>query len=1084
MIEERPKRSGVFSEMESCAKVKKTFAVVFAAVIFSTVACLYAPNVSSSYFRFWDLSTAERQKRRVSAVILTYKEHENFSKLLDSVFNQKHGYFELIIADTGCIPETKEIIKKTFSKKENKWLHYKYIQLCDNPGYAIANNEAVKLVDPLSEWILLLNDDVIMQGDDFITSMLELGDSKSSVAGAVGCSLRTIDGNNIQESGSIVWNDGSALGYGRGRTDLDSPEFNYPRPVDYISGACLMIRKNIFDNYGGFDNNHFTNYYEDTDLQMHVQHDLKKQVWLQPKAVALHNEHGTFGAEESKKKMETSAISFQHKWKSVLVEHDPTPIHLSTKERNIMLLKASDLRARDPTKANILYIDSDLPNRHNGGGYGRAFDNLSMLAELGHRITVVSYGQSSIDWCNEDCHDEIRQLGVELVLTPWEEFAHDRIGFYEIVIVSRPTTLRLTYLKLRKLFQKSSFAIIYDCEALWYRRDEGLAHLYKNGIEFPSIESDVYSLEEKQLIASGDKEAETKLLAMADVVVPVSKKEEDIISDMIPGVKIQSIGHIMNLEKELEHKKDFNQRNGLLFIASFGGEMYYNGDAIWYFLKNIYPLILKEYPIPLTIAGRKIPKELKTFIRDSHLNKHVILIESPEDLDHLYESHRIFIAPHLYGSGIQYKLSEAFSYGIPCVMSKPSAEAFSFTPKTKVTCIGDSPESFKNCVLTVYESKKKWTEIRDNGISFIRKTHNRLKVMQDWSGAISVAKQSYLGMKAIERTEDEKGVPPSFITHNLFSTDLWTPLEPCVEGEVLYLKLYPDVKDAMNQGAFSSAFAHWRDFGQQEGRKYVCKHDEKEVPKPKPTRRIQKSGPPKKSCPEGEKDYFERFPDVEDAVKLGSFPSGFAHWIKFGKVEGKSYECDEFEEVFQKLVQPNSRSLVSSMNVTVSLTIPGSTTMFDISMEELVAGGIEDFKESLEDTFAETSGADDCNILSLESAEERKVGVDVDYELIKYVETIDGFLSSVGEDAEALAAIMIDQLKESVRDGSFLDVLQQNSDLEVVQDAVFQLSSFEFEDPVVEVEDDDSTSSIDESILGCIVCFIKKLFGMFDFLFQ
>merc|ERR1712106_330271 len=112
----------------------------------------------------------------------------------------------------------------------------------------------------------------------------------------------------------------------------------------------------------------------------------------------------------------------------------------------------------------------------------------------------------------------------------------------------------------------------------------------------------------------------------------------------------------------------------------------------------------------------------------------------------------------------------------------------------------------------------------------------------------------------------------------------------------LYLKLYPDVKDAMKHGVFSSAFVHWRDFGQQEGRKYVCKHDGKEVPKPKPTRRTKKSGPPKKSCPEGEKDYFERFPDVEDAVKLGTFPSGFAHWIKFGKVEGKNCECDESEE--------------------------------------------------------------------------------------------------------------------------------------------------------------------------------------------
>ena len=69
------------------------------------------------------------------------------------------------------------------------------------------------------------------------------------------------------EAGSIVWNHRSADGgFGRGYKTTDAPEFSYPIPVDYISGACLMVKKSTYTDYSGFQENEFPNYYEDTDL--------------------------------------------------------------------------------------------------------------------------------------------------------------------------------------------------------------------------------------------------------------------------------------------------------------------------------------------------------------------------------------------------------------------------------------------------------------------------------------------------------------------------------------------------------------------------------------------------------------------------------------------------------------------------------------------------------------------------------------------------------------------------------------------------------------------------------------------------
>merc|ERR1712226_1152621 len=162
--------------------------------------------------------------------------------------------------------------------------------------------------------------------------------------------------------------------------------------------------------------------------------------------------------------------------------------------------------------------------------------------------------------------------------------------------------------------------------------------------------------------------------------------------------------------------------------------MYYNGDAIWYFLTEIYPMLIKEAQssLPITIAGRSIPSELRETVQNGNLVKNVTFIESPNSVQELYDKARIVIAPHLYGAGIQYKVSEAFSFGVPVVMSSCTADSFGIESEDEVGCIGRTSESFKTCILEVYYNKEKWTKLSSNEIDFIRRTHSREKVMSKW----------------------------------------------------------------------------------------------------------------------------------------------------------------------------------------------------------------------------------------------------------------------------------------------------------------------------------------------------------------
>src|SRR5262249_10167985 len=149
-----------------------------------------------------------------------------------------------------------------------------------------ANNIAVfNISSPSSEYVLLLNNDIEMLSSATISSLATLL-ADHPEAGAAGAKILQLNGK-LQEAGSLVWQDGSALGFGRG-DDPDLPQYNFVREVDYCSGACLMIRRALYVALGGFDARSFPMYYEDTDLQMKIRYTMSRTVLYQPLAAIRH----------------------------------------------------------------------------------------------------------------------------------------------------------------------------------------------------------------------------------------------------------------------------------------------------------------------------------------------------------------------------------------------------------------------------------------------------------------------------------------------------------------------------------------------------------------------------------------------------------------------------------------------------------------------------------------------------------------------------------------------------------------------------------------------------------------------------
>ncbi len=593
-------------------------------------------------------------KVTVSLVILALKNVTKLSRLLNSIESQSQDFDEVMILDISCNPQTAHLMEETYPNVQDK-MHVKYSRQCDSHGFSRIN-QSLEMTSKTSKWTLFLNENIILQDSTFINDLLKFGESQPK-AGAVGCKLLNRSGDRVFAAGNIIWSDGSATGFGLDNTNINSSEFSYPRTVDYMPGACLLVKTDILFEYGGFDTNYFNEDYQFRDLQMYVQHTLGKDIWYRPESVAFYDNSGS-PIDTDEMLLLKSRHIFQDKWKLYLTKHSLAPHMLMEDDKEFAILRASDLRARDSSKANILYIDAQIPNVSMGSGYVRAFDNLSTLASLENRITVLSFNLVTNDMCDEVCLRKIRDLGIEVVTDSWNDFLEQRGSFYEVIIVSRPRIFKATHKKLRELYKKSPFTLIYSFDALWYRHEEMMFSLFEQGIKIPSIADHKLKIRTLKMITETKKKDEQLLISMADMVVPVSEEESDLISAAYPNVQVEAVGLLNDNKKPTT---SFRDRQGILYLASFDGKMLNNGDAIWYFLKEIYPLVLDEVPAPisLTIAGRKIPDEIRSFTKTNGIDQFVKFVDSPENVTSLYEEARIFIVPNLYGAGVQFKVSKS-----------------------------------------------------------------------------------------------------------------------------------------------------------------------------------------------------------------------------------------------------------------------------------------------------------------------------------------------------------------------------------------------------------------------------------------
>ena len=290
-----------------------------------------------------------KQTPLVSIIIPNKDELDSLKKCIDSIKKSTYENCEIIVVENnstsdeifeyyktiatnnsdGSIPELANYDK---SVSEGSYSNVTKIDVVtwkpQNAGfnYSAINNYGAKFAS--GSYLLLLNNDIEIITPDWIEKMLDIC-SRDEV-GIVGGKLYYPD-DTIQHAGIVVGVGGHARGIGSnmltGLSRYDESHWDKThviRECSAVTAACLMIKKSVFDEVGGFEE-YLTVAFNDVDLCLKV----RKKGYLivfNPKVEAYHYESKSRGQEDTDEKVrrfQTEIEYMRTEWNDILRYGDP-----------------------------------------------------------------------------------------------------------------------------------------------------------------------------------------------------------------------------------------------------------------------------------------------------------------------------------------------------------------------------------------------------------------------------------------------------------------------------------------------------------------------------------------------------------------------------------------------------------------------------------------------------------------------------------------------------------------------------------------------------------------------------------------
>lgn len=237
--------------------------------------------------------------------MLTFNHEEDTINCLDSLLkiNQKGLEIKTVVVDNGSDKEFKVDLE------QYKKISLQVYRNKENLGFSGGHNSLYNRVKNEDfDFFVLLNNDVFLD-EDFLVKLLAPFE-KDKAIGATVPKIYFTKGYEFHkdkyekgETGKVFWFAGgmmdwkNAVSLHRGVDEVDKGQYDKEEEVDFGTGACFAMKKEVIEKVGLFDENYFL-YFEDADLNVRIQKKGFKIVYV-PDSIVWHNNAGSSGSGSS-----------------------------------------------------------------------------------------------------------------------------------------------------------------------------------------------------------------------------------------------------------------------------------------------------------------------------------------------------------------------------------------------------------------------------------------------------------------------------------------------------------------------------------------------------------------------------------------------------------------------------------------------------------------------------------------------------------------------------------------------------------------------------------------------------------------
>jgi len=215
---------------------------------------------------------------------------------------------------------------------------------------------------------------------------------------------------------------------------------------------------------------------------------------------------------------------------------------------------------------------------------------------------------------------------------------------------------------------------------------------------------------------------EISLAEAADITIAVSDDEKGALLALAPSAVIDVLPNIFELPAAPPPGPQ--GRRDVLFLGGFWHKA--NGDAVAWFVREIWPRILAEAPgCRFLIAGSNPGPDVVALAAAANVE----VLGYVESLGPLYDAARVCVAPLRFGAGIKGKVGQSMAYGLPVVATTIGGEGMRLRDGEHLF-IADDPEIFARRVVDLLKEDALWRAIQTKARAFVE-SHFSVTALSD-----------------------------------------------------------------------------------------------------------------------------------------------------------------------------------------------------------------------------------------------------------------------------------------------------------------------------------------------------------------